>query len=133
MDREIKAVCKRCGKSSPANQFVLDTVYRMMVCPSCVRERKDKILAAKMQQEREKEKEQEPPRPPGWDAEDEYLDKLYKQREKIKVEFERIDENRVKYTCPKCKYKFVYDTVKKYPDICPYCKCSILTFKFRQF
>ena len=44
---DIKAKCRRCGKESPVNEFILDPVYKMMVCIACVKERhlKEKISA----------------------------------------------------------------------------------------
>jgi hypothetical protein len=34
------AKCRNCGKESPADTFVLDPVYGMMVCQTCVKNRK---------------------------------------------------------------------------------------------
>ena len=38
----VKAACKRCGKYDDSTTFVLDQVYKMMVCRDCVKERKEK-------------------------------------------------------------------------------------------
>ena len=37
----IKVTCKQCGKQANANEFVLDYYYKMMVCPNCVKERRN--------------------------------------------------------------------------------------------
>ena len=121
----IRAVCKRCGKSVQADKFVLDSVYKMMVCPFCVKERKDKINAERFSQERRKEEqemmEEMKTRPAGWDAEDEYLERLSRKKEQERVDFETIDKERVKCACPKCRYRFVYNTISRSPATCPYC------------
>ena len=116
-NKEIKAVCKKCNKQAPASEFILDHVYRLMVCPACVRERKDK--ASVLAKEKPISTKPEKPKPAGWDVEDEYLEKAQKQR--TKPAFERLDKDRVKYTCLNCKFKIVYTISKKYPTSCPYC------------
>ena len=130
----IRAVCKRCGKSVQADKFVLDSVYRMMVCPFCVKERKDKINAERFSQERDKEEkerlEELKTRPAGWDAEDEYLERLSRKKEQVKVDFERIDKERIKCSCPKCRYRFVYNTISRSPAACPYCGAKITASGF---
>jgi hypothetical protein len=135
MDKSIKAVCKRCGKSSPVDSYVLDPYYRMMVCPTCVKERKDKERGAESmaQQNKEKAKQEEvmKSKPAGWDSEDELLERTQKQRKAVSANFEKISDDKVKYTCPKCKYKFIYNTVSKYPSTCPYCGTTIFTFNMK--
>ncbi|MFH1439566.1 MAG: hypothetical protein ABIG89_03305 [Candidatus Woesearchaeota archaeon] len=132
-DTGIKAVCKKCSKKALATEFILDPVYKMMVCPLCVKERKNKenIARTKAVEEKEKTTKKEI-KPHGWDQEDEYLEKIHKQKEKekIKVEIQRIDREKIRYTCPKCKYTFIYNEIKKQPSRCPYCTSTIFTFKF---
>ncbi len=115
----VKASCKRCGNSVPSDQFKLHFEYRMMVCPPCF---KGKPI--------EKEKpvvKNEPPKPPGWDKEDEYLERLVKQRrEENQAQFQRIPgTQQVRCTCFKCKYVFKYDPFRKMPRTCPYCNIDI--------
>ncbi len=134
-NNEIKVVCKRCKRSMPASSFVLDPVYKLMVCPLCVKERKDKVMINEALKHKEKENalkaQEQKSRPAGWDSEDDYLEKAAKQRTKIGPEVQRISDDKVKYTCVKCKYKFVYDEARKYPSACPYCGTKIMTFGFR--
>ncbi|MFH1209477.1 MAG: hypothetical protein V1663_01685 [archaeon] len=136
--REIKVICKRCGKTAPSDKFVLELAYRMMVCPNCINELKSKQVQkdiAKKEERKEQIKEVKDvkPKPVGWDGDDDYLEKLYKHKKQTQGEssYERISDTKVRYTCSKCKYKFVYDTEKKYPDSCPYCKST--GFKFGSF
>ncbi len=36
----VKINCRKCGQPSDSTKFVLDPVYKMMVCPKCAQERK---------------------------------------------------------------------------------------------
>ncbi len=62
--------------------------------------------------------------------EDEYLDRAYKRNMQETVIVEKIDDYKVKYTCPKCNYKFQYDITKKYPARCPYCDAQIARIRY---
>lgn len=42
MPGAVKVKCRRCGREAGSNEFVLDPVYKMMVCPACTKERKNK-------------------------------------------------------------------------------------------
>ena len=132
MLNSISAKCKRCGKQSPSEQFNLDPVYGLMVCPNCVKERKTAV--AKKEIEQRKEANKEPPKPVGWDIEDEYLERAYakKSASKAQTNVQPLPDGKVKYTCQKCKYSFVYDPERKHPARCPYCSSDIFYFK-RQF
>ena len=141
----IKVTCKRCGKSSPAEQFVLDPIYRMMVCPSCVRDRQSKS-ASELKPRREEPAQQQKVvskeifpqkkqevvqerKPAGWDADDDFLSKTQKIKMAGMVTVQQIDHERVKYKCPGCNYAFTYNLIKKIPARCPYCSGSIQKFK----
>ncbi len=39
---DIKVKCRRCSKIARPNELVLDPDYKMMVCPLCVKEKKNK-------------------------------------------------------------------------------------------
>ncbi|MEA3430899.1 MAG: hypothetical protein U9R08_06495 [Nanoarchaeota archaeon] len=120
----VNAKCKKCNKEVLASLFVLDPVYQMMVCPACVRERKS--AEAKAESESKPEHiEVHIPRPPGWDAEDEYLEKATRIKERDIVRCERVDDQTVKYKCPKCHYTFSYNAVTQRPRVCPYCSGDI--------
>ena len=145
--KQPMAKCKKCGQSVPANSLVLDNLYGALVCPGCLKRRpsssKEEVLKATsdvlagmktkpapslaqgtvqppVQEEVKKQ-------PPGWDSEDDYLERIHKQKEKLKVNFEKLDDFRVRYICTKCGYKFVYHTEKRYPSACPNCGTVVIT------
>jgi len=64
-------------------------------------------------------------KPAGWDAEDSEIERAYKQKQAALPDVEKIDNERVKYTCKKCKYKFVFNYLKRVPGRCPYCGANI--------
>jgi DNA-directed RNA polymerase subunit RPC12/RpoP len=126
--KEVTAVCKRCGRPSAAEKFVLDPIYKMVVCPSCIAERKSKINMGKKENapgsatsEQAAPKPAAPPKPKGWDNEDEYLNRAYQDKKGNAPIVEKMSDGRVKYQCKKCTYKFAYDQDKKQPANCPYC------------
>jgi DNA-directed RNA polymerase subunit RPC12/RpoP len=125
---DIKVKCRRCSKEVRPEELKLDYSYKMMVCPACVKERQT------TQQVRKELKEQglpvnEPKRPAGWDAEDEYLERVYQERERSTVKVQKLDDYRVKYTCLHCKYGFVFNMQTQTPKSCPYCSTPISRFK----
>lgn len=128
----VSVRCRKCGESTESDNLVLDSVYKMMICPNCVNKRKaeernsPKDNSVKNSPVKEKQEE----KPPGWDKEDEYLEKMYQQKRGNSVKVKKIDSQTVKYICPKCKYAFVYNTVLKKPARCPYCSDDIRNISF---
>jgi DNA-directed RNA polymerase subunit RPC12/RpoP len=127
MFMDVKVKCRRCGKEVRPEEMVLDYVYRMMVCPSCVKERKtgEQVKKELKQQGIIKEK----PKPAGWDAEDDYLERVQQEREKSTIKVQKVDSDHVKYQCVKCKYSFLYNVTRKTPAVCPYCSTPIYRFR----
>ena len=125
MNTGVKARCKNCGKEAPADQFKLHYKLRMMVCPACYTGKTE------LQKADEKQKAAEPMHPPGWDKEDEYLEKMARfRREETKSQFTRVQgADQVKCTCVHCKYTFKYDPYKQMPRVCPYCNTDVPKFK----
>lgn len=88
MSKGIEIKCRRCGKMARAEEFTVDYVYKMAVCPSCVKERRAKEVKSPVAEKNEafgKPVEQAAPKkemPPGWDADDERLEKMARQKEK---------------------------------------------------
>lgn len=120
MVMDIKITCRRCGRQSEASKFVIDSVYKMAVCPQCVQERKSSVFKKPENAKPAPAATPEPAKPAGWDEEDRELEMMAKHKpEASKVV--RIDEDRVKYTCSKCQYKFTYNTTSRTPANCPYC------------
>ena len=123
--RGVKAKCRNCGREADAGEFALDSFFRMVVCPNCVKERKAKGIAASIQKRQpETAPAHEASRPAGWDEDDDYLERTSKLKGKSTVRATRIDDERVKFKCPKCSYGITYNTVKKIPGRCPYCSLS---------
>jgi DNA-directed RNA polymerase subunit RPC12/RpoP len=119
----IKAKCRNCGCEAPADQFKLHYELRTMVCPNCFSGRGKKEL----KKDGSKEKVADPSRPAGWDAEDDYLEKMARiKRQQTQASFSKIpNSDHVKYICVNCKYSFRYDPLKKLPYTCPYCNAEI--------
>lgn len=118
--KEIDVTCRRCGRKALSTEIVLDPVYKQMVCPDCVKERKGKEMVQKEMKEQKIKKQ------PGWDREEDYVER----ENDNKIAVQRIDSSKVKYTCPKCRYKFIYDQDRKFPSVCPYCSAEISSFQF---
>ncbi len=125
---EVKSLCRVCNNTAPASQFRLHHDYKQMVCPTCFSGK------TKQKEEQEKElakKEEIRAKPPGWDAEDDYLEKMAKiKREENKAQFSKIPgTNQVKAQCSACKYSFRYDPFNRRPANCPYCNTSVPKLK----
>ena len=136
---DIKVNCKRCGKPAKSTEFVLDPYYKLMVCSTCVKDRqmaeKTKEKETKKTQEQaietQKIESEKKLRPPGWDSDDVFLEKSYKQKEVVTPKVQEIDAERVKYKCTHCDYLFTYNTIKQTPARCPYCSTDVATkFKY---
>jgi hypothetical protein len=117
----IKVKCKNCNKEADSDGFRLHYKYKMMVCPDCFSGR----------YEHEKQKKAEAQRvkvikPSGWDAEDEYLSKYKKMKEKQEMKFKRMPgTNQIQCTCNDCEFSFKYDPFQKRPKNCPYCNKEV--------
>ncbi len=122
----VKAKCKNCGCEAPTDSFKLHYELRQMVCEKCFKNPKKEEPSVVL-------KKEAPEKPPGWDAEDEYLEKATRmKKEQNQVQFARIPgTNNVKCTCFNCKYEFRYDPFRKQPRSCPYCDSDIP--KLREF
>lgn len=136
-DRSIKAKCRKCGKMMPADEYVLDPVYKMMVCSQCVKERKMKENRSRhetvIKENKKAVQDPKPKKPKDWDSEDDLLEKLHRQKQKSMIQdlavARRIDDKRVQYRCVKCKYSFVYNVIKETPKSCPFCNEDIHKFR----
>ena len=126
MANNITAICRVCNKSAPADQFKLHYKLKQMVCPNCFSGKTEKAA-----ENAEQKKVEEPPRPAGWDKEDEYLEKMARLRPKEQnPQFTKIPGSTlVKCTCSICEYTFKYDPLRKIPYTCPYCNGDIPKLK----
>lgn len=130
----VKAKCRQCGKESPAESFVLDHNYKMMVCPACSEKRAKENNAAITARKKAptpdtvvNQKVEE--KKCAWDAEDEYLSRLYQLKDQDLIHVKKIDDEKVQYKCPKCKYEFQYNIIRKTPTKCHFCGADIAKFK----
>ena len=113
---DVKAECRVCGKSTPAEDFKMSVHYKMMVCPLCF---SGKTAA---EQEKKKLQEQQEKKPAGWDEVDEYLTKAARRKEQVISYFTSIPGSPLlKYACPRCKYVSKYDPDRMMPSKCSYC------------
>ncbi|MBI2573735.1 hypothetical protein HYV86_07755 [Candidatus Woesearchaeota archaeon] len=126
MSMPIKAKCRVCGQFAPPEQFKLHFELRQMVCPNCFSGKKKPADEAKEKEEAQKKM------PPGWDKEDEYLEKMAAKKKESPTlnAYTRVPgADHYMCRCPVCKYQFKYDPVKKIPARCPYCGADLPAFK----
>lgn len=133
--KEVKAVCRKCGRSSAAERFVLDHNYKMVVCEACSKNRKTNETSLKKDDKKDEfkktavevfEKKSYDLSPKTMILKETKTENTYRKINDS-PNFERIDESKIKMTCSKCKYKFIYDTYKNYPRTCPYCNNKVST------
>ncbi|MBI2665623.1 hypothetical protein HYX12_03315 [Candidatus Woesearchaeota archaeon] len=162
MFNDVKAVCKRCTRQVSAAQFVLDAEYKTMICPFCVKEKKITSGFAKPAGSENRLNDPNSlnraanrtaviptksmiSKPEATSAlklaskqstikENQHSStlKLSELQQNNTSNFRRLDQERVKMTCQKCKYEFVYNETQKYPSSCPYCNGPILMFLFQK-
>lgn len=131
---DVKVKCRRCNGVVKAGDLILDHGYKMMVCPNCIKERKTKErekLTDNFNENKENIRIEKEIKPPGWDQEDEYLEKAFKAKMSQMATAEKIDEEKVRYVCKKCNYKFIYNIMKQYPQRCPFCGADVSKFKIK--
>jgi hypothetical protein len=129
----VNVTCKRCGMQAHADEFVLDPIYKMLVCPNCVKERRSQSMMKKPEPKPEevqtsdvKAKIPGKTKPRDWDAEDEFLERANKDKKRATGNIETIDAEKLRYTCPHCNFKFVYNKITKHPRQCPFCCAEIM-------
>ncbi len=121
----VKAKCRNCGREASADQFKLHYKYKMMVCPDCFTGRTQKP------EEQQKKPVEAPARPPGWDKDDEYLEKMVRlKRQESQAQFTKIaGTDYVQCKCNSCSFTFRYNPVRRMPLACPYCNVTVPKFK----
>ncbi len=124
----VKAQCKVCGNFSPADQFKLHFQLKQMVCQGCY---SGKTSFKGVKNDEVKKEPEEPPKPAGWDKEDDYLDRVARMRkEQSSGYFSRVaGSDLVKCNCPNCKYSYKYDPFKRMPQACPYCNGPVPRYR----
>ena len=130
MDNSIRVKCPVCNQLAGSATFRLHHTYKKMVCANCYSGK----TAAKEEQKGQKkvEEKQEPARPAGWDAEDDYLERLAKKKKDVEVgTYDRISGTaQVKYTCVKCRYPFKHNPETRTPMACPYCSTPVPKIRY---
>ncbi|MBW2972166.1 hypothetical protein KY359_03980 [Candidatus Woesearchaeota archaeon] len=140
--------CKRCGKESPANEFSLDPVYKMMVCRRCVEERRMKanpVMPRKFEMPEGVPQPKRGPEPPvvrnePMKVQGKPAPKPMPERPAMRNEPRQMPKadlthspDKTKQTCKKCGYKFLFDAEKGYPRNCPHCGTPITAGKYDFF
>ena len=127
--QEVRAKCKKCGKDAPASEFKMHYEYRMMVCPTCFKGQPKPVVPNAPKEE------PVAPKAPGWDKEDEYLEKVTKKKQEQQTStFQSIPGSPyVQCKCIHCKYTFKYDGIRKTPSSCPYCNNPVPKYTSKQF
>lgn len=122
MASQIKAKCKNCGKEAPVDQYKLHYQLKMMVCPNCFSGK-----TQKEKEEKDKITNEVKSKPPGWDQEDDYLQKYVSAKKaSTSMVFTKVPgSDLMKCNCPSCKYSFKYDPFKRVPRSCPYCSAEV--------
>ena len=112
LSNQVQAECPKCNSKSAADAFVLDYLERRMVCPGCFKKARKPTLKEQTEKQKEVVKET---KPPGWDKEDEELDKLIRSRQNhVSGKIERVPgAEYVRFTCPSCTFKFKYYPLQK--------------------
>jgi predicted Zn-ribbon and HTH transcriptional regulator len=117
--RGVPSKCRKCGRTADSRTFILDPVEKMMICPQCVGDRKAKSFSQQMKTGMLKPSAAAAPsKPRDWDSEDEYLNRVFKQKEEM-PNFREVETGRLQ--CSKCKYVFKYMKDINKPKDCPYC------------
>ncbi len=113
---DVSVKCRVCGKMARAGSFTLSAVHGMMVCPDCM-----KNAGKKKEPEKKEPLNMQQPasetRPAGWDRDDEEIEKLYAQKQRMNPKRPHLEEG-MKLKCRNCGYVFVY---RKIHNDCPYC------------
>ncbi len=145
MPIETRVKCRRCGRDAPASEFTVDYVYKMAVCGNCVRERKassssvshpvknSPLSKSIMSEPAQKttlpssvSQTAKQSKPADWDEDDELLEKTAGKKVMNEgVKAVKLDSGKLLYPCPKCKYKFKYDSERNNPNKCPFCATII--------
>jgi len=112
--KPVKVSCRNCGSEAFADDFKLDAIKGMMVCPECNKKPSVKMIQETVEENGVDEK------PLGWDEVDDYLEKAYKKKESP-VKTCASEDGYINYVCKKCEYKFRHNTLKNWPNFCPSC------------
>ncbi|MBT3691265.1 hypothetical protein HOG16_03425 [Candidatus Woesearchaeota archaeon] len=119
--KQVRVICRNCHGEAYADDFKLDNIKGMMVCPNC-----EKTPSIQKVKETVEENGVDK-KPVGWDETDEYLRVNYKEKSKPEVTFDKVEGSKyhIICVCKKCEYKFKYNTIKQWPRVCPACSKKV--------
>lgn len=112
----VMVKCRKCGRNSDAEGFVLDSVDKMMICGQCVKDKKVKKVVQRISFLQEPRIGKEKP----FDIKKEIKEQIVEPLDDA-VSVIKLDAERVKYKCPKCGFGFIYNIVTGRPKNCGYC------------
>ena len=113
MAMDVPVKCRRCGKTAPASEFTIDPDYKMAVCRSCVKNKKN-IGNISSQKEGSSFTPTVSERPASWN-------KVNEKIERDIFEKQKMTSDKILKTCYKCNYKFKYNPERNFPNKCPFC------------
>ncbi|MBU0979908.1 MAG: hypothetical protein KJ709_03815 [Nanoarchaeota archaeon] len=121
--KEVRSVCRRCGRDAPAEKFVLDHFYKLVVCPTCAREHDGGVNTAEAAGKAAKLPSKQPgtlgAKPAGMARPAGQLDRQARPMERNIPK--PGHESKIKLQCHKCRFKFNFNKERRAPRICPYC------------
>ncbi|MDD5254103.1 MAG: hypothetical protein PHG05_03290 [Candidatus Nanoarchaeia archaeon] len=119
--------CRQCGRSAPANEFILDHIYRKMVCPMCIKDRHEKEkVHEEFRLERETKSQKSELLKPESQAINLKKDfKLMQRPLQQEKPIEDKQNQKRRFKCTKCTFEFPYNPATKTPLRCPYCNYTI--------
>lgn len=97
-EADIMVSCRKCGSKTPAAQMKMDLDEKMMVCPNCLKLKKNVEISRKIVSEPAKEPVIEEKMVP-----------------------ESSSSSKIKHQCQSCGYAFNVNVETKTPKLCPYC------------
>ncbi len=131
----VRVQCKRCGRLSPANDFVIDHLNKVMVCSACAKGAPKPTTLSELAAKKPTVLKARIPAPSAPiapakrvtvnDPEEDKMEKAYQEKKAKLGAYPRIDDEKVRYKCGKCGYQFPYNKVKQSPAKCPYCAYQI--------
>ena len=120
--KDVKVRCRNCGGEAYSDEFKLDNIKGVMVCPNCSNKPSVQLI------DKEVEENGVDDKPAGWDEVDDYLEKAYRDKKNKQPEVIKAEDGSVyvQCVCKKCQYGFRYNTLKKWPHSCPSCGREVI-------
>ncbi len=117
---DIRVKCRRCGREAKAASFTLDHVYKMMVCPSCVAERRSGDLKNAQGSHKHASNDTVKAVPKTEAVTKGHLIQE-KKTQKMANTADAGDNGRISLVCKNCRYRFTFRKDSRREPDCPYC------------